>query len=270
MKLTDLRPGYLYEFLYRLEFDSLNADKKWEEELDNQKNDNMSDICKEDMEDIVKFFNEEVMEDEKIDSKYIWGPAPKGYFEKLGKKLLEDNFDSLSGISYKVVKVIERIHDKKALNYRYAIGFRLYVENGAPDALECIPLPYGGIYCVKKYAYMVLPLLAHLGLDIIKFDYNYKIELSSDLEKGITDYVQEYIDCNSLYRFGHAVTEIKLLQYTYDPLKVENAPAGKGVFFERRIEEMQEDYYVRKLMKIAGKVNPVWGENFWIPGDDEE
>ena len=38
MKLTDLRPGYLYGFLQRLDYDSSNSNQKWEEELEEQKN----------------------------------------------------------------------------------------------------------------------------------------------------------------------------------------------------------------------------------------
>ena len=114
-----------------------------------------------------------------------------------------------------------------------------------------------------------MPFFLHMGFDLLDLDYNYNLKVSPKMEKGVNDYVQEYIDDNSIFRFSHAVNELKYIEFSYDPIKVENAPAGKEKYFQRRIDEMKDEYFGRKLIKIVGKVNPVFGENFWIPGDDE-
>lgn len=268
MKLTDLRPGYLYGFLERLSYDD-NDQEKWGMALEDQKNQNVSEFYDSHLVEVVKCINEYVLESEKIDPKYIWQKAPEGYFERIGKKLLEDNYDMEGPIGYKLMKVFEKIHDEKATNFRYALGFGIYIESNNPAVVECLPIQYGGIYNVMRLANSVLPFLVHMGLNLITLDSNCKVTLSHKMEQAIKEYVQEYIDENSIYRFGHAVTELRFLQYSYDPIKIENAPAGKEKFFQRRIDELHDEYFGRKLIKIVGKVNPVFGENFWIPGDDE-
>lgn len=269
MNLTKLKPGYLYGFLESINFDSSNPEEKWESALESQTNESISEYHNSHLVNVVNYINEFVLKEDKIDPRYIWEDAPVGYFKKIGQKLLDDNYSLMDVIAYKFVKVIEKIHDEKANNFRYALGFGLYIENGKYEAVECLPFQYGGIYNVKRVANSLMPFFLHMGFDLLDLDYNYNLKVSPKMEQGVNDYVQEYIDENSIYRFSHAVNELKYVEFSYDPIKVENAPAGKEKYFQRRIDEMKDEYYGRKLIKIVGKVNPVFGENFWIPGDDE-
>ena len=269
MELKELRPGYLFSFLKSATFGETNPEECLCEALEKQENGEVSEFAKEELERVLEIINEEVLVGNEIDPKYIFEQAPKDYFIKIGKKLLSDSYDCIPVVTDKFVKVFERIHDIKANNFRYAVGFGLYIENDNPAVLECLPFQFAGCYSVEKYGHLVYPFISAMGFDFIELADDFQPVLSVRMEKSVNDYVQEYIDREALYRFGHAVNQIKFLEYEYDPIKVENAPAGKEKYFQRRIEEMQDDYFARKAMKIAARYNPVFGENFWIPEDEE-
>ena len=270
MDLKELRPGYLYGFLQSVTFENPDSEQCFCQSFESQENGEVSEFAKEELEAVVDIINEELLVGNEIDPKYIFEKAPKDYFINIGKKLIRDSYDFMSVVCDKFVKVFERIHDKKANNFRYALGFGMYIENDNPAVAECLPFPFAGCYSVRKYGHLVYPFLIHMGLDLLELTDDYQTILSLTMEKSVCNYVQEYIDINGVYRFGHAVNQIKFLEYEYDPIKVENAPAGKEKYFQRRIEEMKDDYFARKAMKIVAKINPVFGDNFWIPGDDEE
>ena len=264
MEYTELRPGSLYNFInYVREFD-LPVEDAMDIALSIESGDDVGD--KETMVLVAELFNKYILKNKKIDLKYIFEEeAPSNYFKEIGTELLKDNIYLLDEIGYKLMKVFEELHNREVNKLTNIVGFPMYCENSDLKIVASLPFPYGGIYNVYKLYLPVYCLLFHLGIDLIELDDSFGPILSDEFEDSIYRYVEDYLEDNSIYRYGHLKTELSLLPISYKPLFPSSAPSGKQAHAERRCKCFEFEDYKRNISKVICEVNPVFSENIWIP-----
>lgn len=274
MEVNELRPAILYDLYQKLKFHDNISQEKFDEAIGEaylcqMGIDEIPEYAIKTMELVAKSINEHVFKKSKIDLKYLSSDeAPEGYFEEMGKKMLNENYDSLHEISYKLINAMVMFHDAQVPNN--SRSFKLSVMMKKPSCVESLPFYYGGEYLVKKYATAYYCLLAQMGINLIELDDNLNPILQSQLFEAVELACQNYIDDNMIYRFGHARREINSLPISYFPLFPNNTPDELKSHAEKRDEIMQDDKSAGIIIQVVAKVNPVWSENFWIPQDDEE
>lgn len=271
MDFKDLRPATLYNFIQSVKFGTSIEDALVQAYSIEAGFLELSDSAKDVMLEVCEMFNKHVLGETKIDVKYLWSEqAPEGYFINIGKEVLEKNYNFTSTIATSLIPVFERLHDIEVSKLYNSMDFKINIIYKSPDVLKSLPFVYGGVYNLKDYALPIFTLLVHLGLDIIDLDDNLDPIFHDLLINEVNLYVQEFIDKNLIYLFKYAKKQIMKLPYEYKPIQMEMAIPGKEKYQQRRLDLLCDENVAAEIIKIVGKVNKVFAENFWIPKDEEE
>lgn len=270
MELRDFRPAILYNLLMALDTNIFDVETGIATSLGYQNGiEEVAEYSKNNMRLVAECLNEYLLEDEKIDYKYLYEEdAPEGYFENLGKKLLKKHFDSLYSIASEVVKAMAKYHDTKVSTN--VPNYKLLVMTKSDKCVESLPFYYGGAYLVKKYGLEFYSILLHMGINLIDIDDDYVPILHDKFIEAINDACGYYIEDNMIYRFTHMKNEIKSLPMTYEPLFPRSIPEKYKEKAEKRNEIIADEYFAKEIVKVIVRLNTVFNENIWIPDGEED